>query len=124
MKIQLKKQRNNEEESIQKVKTVYYPLVGFAFLVNSLIIIGVYYQNKTSQKNERDIEYREQLRNLSDTFRQNQSFLNEDQVKDQMHTYQKFFQFYPKIQGFWGYGSWCLPRYTAGAGGSASGFWE
>jgi curved DNA-binding protein CbpA len=48
--IESKKKQHEEIGSF--IKRYIYPIIGIAFLINSLILIGVYYQNKQSERSE------------------------------------------------------------------------
>jgi len=50
-----------QDERVHSVRRVLYPILLAAFIINSLIIIGVYHQNKQSARNSKTWEKRESL---------------------------------------------------------------
>ena len=42
-----------QDETISRARKIIYPIFGIAFLINSLILIGIYYQKKEGDKFER-----------------------------------------------------------------------
>jgi hypothetical protein len=55
-----------QDETISSARRIIYPLFGIALFINSLIIIGVYYQNKQGEKAAPNIELRRQIREMHD----------------------------------------------------------
>lgn len=55
-----------QDETISKARRVIYPIFAMALFINSLIIIGIYYQNKQSDKNAPKLEMRRQIREMQE----------------------------------------------------------
>ena len=43
---QIAEVKKNQDETLKKAKKVYYPFMTVAIIINSLLIIGYYYQDK------------------------------------------------------------------------------
>lgn len=50
-----------QDESLKKLKRVVYPFWFFAFLVNSMLVIGYFYQDKLISRGSESVRRREKL---------------------------------------------------------------
>ena len=63
---QIAEVKKKQDESLKKVKKVYYPMMTFAIIINSLLIIGYYYQDKQIKRNSVRIARQEKLATYAD----------------------------------------------------------
>ena len=68
-----------QDETISTFKKYFYPIVAFAFVVNAIILIGVYYQNKQIDQQAPIWETRDKMREFERDLKHNPTFISPPQ---------------------------------------------
>ena len=58
--------KEKQDETLKNVKKVYYPFMTVAIIINSLLIVGYYYQDKQIRRNSVRIARQEKLATYAD----------------------------------------------------------